>query len=49
MLDRELWVLDNLAEYKDEQEFKKLSKGEQKYYKKMMKKRDSRGGDSKEE
>jgi DnaJ homolog subfamily C member 25 len=49
MLDRELWVLDNLAEYKDEQEFKKLSKGEQKYYKKMMKKRDSRGGDLKED
>jgi DnaJ homolog subfamily C member 25 len=50
MLDRELWVMENLAVYKDEQEFKKLSKGEQKYYKRMMKKRDaSRGGDLKEE
>lgn len=49
MVSRELWIMDNLAEYKDEQEFKKLSKGEQKYYKKMMKRKDSRGTDLKED
>ena len=43
MISRELWILDNLAEYKEEQEFKKLSKGEQKYYQKMMKRKGSRG------
>lgn len=42
MVGRELWILKNLAEYNDEQEFKKLSKGEQKYYKKMMKRKGSR-------
>ncbi|KAG7373465.1 chaperone protein DnaJ [Nitzschia inconspicua] len=49
MMSRELWILDNLAEYKDEQEFKRLSKGEQKYYKKMMKRKESRGSDLKED
>ena len=49
MMKRELWIMDNLAEYKDEQEFKKLSKGEQKYYKRMMKRKDSRGMDLKED
>lgn len=49
MMDRELWVLDNLAEYKDEQEFNKLSKGEQKYYKRMTKRKESRGMDFKED
>jgi DnaJ family protein C protein 25 len=43
MISRELWILDNLAEYKEEQEFKKLSKGEQKYYARMMKRKGSRG------
>jgi DnaJ family protein C protein 25 len=50
MMSRELWILDNLAEYNDEKEFKKLSKGEQKYYKRMMKRKGSRGElDSKED
>jgi DnaJ homolog subfamily C member 25 len=49
MTDRELWIMENLAEYKDEQEFNKLSKGEQKYYKKMMKRKESRGTDFKED
>eukprot|EP00980_Cylindrotheca_fusiformis_P011876 scaffold2828_cov126-Cylindrotheca_fusiformis.AAC.2 len=37
MIKRELWIMDNLVEWKDEQEFKKLSKAEQKYYNKMKK------------
>jgi DnaJ family protein C protein 25 len=44
MMDRELWILENLAEYKEEQEFKKLSKSDQKYYARMLKKKNSRGG-----
>ena len=43
MIKRELWILDNLAEYNEEKEFAKLSKGEQKYYKRMMKRKGSRG------
>lgn len=38
MIKRELWIMDNLVEWKDEQEFKKLSKADQKYYNKMKKK-----------
>jgi DnaJ family protein C protein 25 len=37
MVKRELWIMDNLIEWKDEQEFKKLSKADQKYYNKMKK------------
>lgn len=37
MIGKELWILDNLAEYKDEQEFNKLSKTEQKNYNRYAK------------
>ncbi|KAL3919406.1 MAG: hypothetical protein SGILL_003771, partial [Bacillariaceae sp.] len=49
MIKRELWILENLAKYNDEKEFAKLSKGEQKYYKKMMKRGGSREMDFKED
>lgn len=35
MIKRELWVKDNFLEWTEEQEFNKLSKAEQKMYKKM--------------
>jgi DnaJ family protein C protein 25 len=38
MIRRELWVLDNLVEWKEEQEVKTMSKADQKYYAKMKKK-----------
>jgi DnaJ family protein C protein 25 len=38
MVKRKLWIKDNLIEWKDEQEFQKLSKADQKYYNKMKKK-----------
>lgn len=38
MMKRDLWVLDNLVEWKDEQEIKNLSPAEQKIYNKLKKK-----------
>jgi len=38
MIGRELWNLENLAEWKEEQEIQNLSAKEQKQIKKMMKK-----------
>jgi len=38
MVKRELWVKENLVVWKDEQEIKKLSPAEQKYYNKLKKK-----------
>jgi DnaJ homolog subfamily C member 25 len=38
MMDKELWVIENLVEWNEEQEFKKLSASEQKMYLKMKKK-----------
>eukprot|EP00529_Nitzschia_sp_RCC80_P022466 CAMPEP_0113485968 /NCGR_PEP_ID=MMETSP0014_2-20120614/24754_1 /TAXON_ID=2857 /ORGANISM="Nitzschia sp." /LENGTH=484 /DNA_ID=CAMNT_0000379625 /DNA_START=72 /DNA_END=1526 /DNA_ORIENTATION=+ /assembly_acc=CAM_ASM_000159 len=37
MIERKLWILDNLAEFKDEQEFASLSKTDQKNYKRYVK------------
>ena len=42
LVNRELWVLDNLVEWKEEQEVKSWSKADQKFYHKM-KKRESKG------
>lgn len=38
MVERELWIMDNLVEWKEEQEVKTWSKADQKYYAKMKKK-----------
>eukprot|EP00339_Tiarina_fusa_P017837 CAMPEP_0117007774 /NCGR_PEP_ID=MMETSP0472-20121206/7534_1 /TAXON_ID=693140 ORGANISM="Tiarina fusus, Strain LIS" /NCGR_SAMPLE_ID=MMETSP0472 /ASSEMBLY_ACC=CAM_ASM_000603 /LENGTH=398 /DNA_ID=CAMNT_0004709639 /DNA_START=309 /DNA_END=1505 /DNA_ORIENTATION=- len=38
MIKRELWILDNLVEWKEEQEVRTWSKADQKYYAKMKKK-----------
>jgi DnaJ family protein C protein 25 len=38
MVERELWVMDNLVVWKEEQEVKSWSKADQKYYAKMKKK-----------
>ena len=38
MMKRDLWVLDNLVEWKEEQEIKNLSAAEQKMYNKLKKK-----------
>ena len=38
MMKRELWIMDNLIEWKEEQEVKNWSKADQKYYAKMKKK-----------
>jgi hypothetical protein len=38
MTKRELWIMDNLVDWKEEQEVKNLSKADQKYYAKMKKK-----------
>lgn len=38
MIEHELWIMDNLVEWKEEQEIKNLSKADQKYYAKMKKK-----------
>jgi DnaJ homolog subfamily C member 25 len=38
LMKRELWVVANLAEWSEEQEFEKLSNGEKKFLKKMKKK-----------
>ena len=38
MIERELWIMDNLVEWNEEQEIKKLSSAEQKYYNKLKKK-----------
>jgi DnaJ homolog subfamily C member 25 len=38
MVNRELWITENLAEYKEEQEVKTWSKADQKMYAKMKKK-----------
>jgi DnaJ family protein C protein 25 len=38
IVKRELWITQNLADYKEEQEIKSLSKAEQKMYAKMKKK-----------
>lgn len=37
MVKRELWILDNLVDFKEEQEFNRLSKSEQKMYNRMKK------------
>ena len=38
LIKRELWVVANLAEWSEKQEFEKLSNGEKKFLKKMKKK-----------
>jgi DnaJ family protein C protein 25 len=38
MVKKELWILENLVEWNEEQEIKKLSAAEQKYYNKLKKK-----------
>lgn len=38
MISRELWIMDNLVEWKEEQEVKTWSKADQKHYAKMKKK-----------
>lgn len=38
LIQRELWIVANLAEWSDEQEFEKLSNGEKKFLKRMRKK-----------
>jgi len=43
MLKRELWVQDNLVEWKEEEEIKNLSKWEQKEFKKMKKEEKKKG------
>lgn len=45
LVARELWVMDNLAQWKEEQEVKTWSKSDQKFYHKMKKKENKSGKD----
>jgi len=44
MMERKLWILQNLADYKEEQEIKTWSKADQKMYAKMKKRGGGMGG-----